>query len=170
MGTWDVSAGRRDVFNGATWLVRRRGADLEPFSNGIMLRSNRSRPCSIRSATIPNESALVGFVSFRRRSRSASVAINCRSHLQAIRAVPGGGGLHRLRASFPALGAMVAFALHGGFGASLLAGLEDVLRHWSLHTHHTRSADHAEQVVRHSLKVVVPIHAVKRSLPSGSTS
>src|SRR5262245_47418282 len=46
--------------------------------------------------------------------------------------VPRGRRLDRLRASLAAAGATVAFALHGGFRACLLAGPEHVPRHRSL--------------------------------------
>ena len=50
----------------------------------------------------------------------------------AVRAVPGSRRLHRLRASFAALGAEVAFAFHGGFRTLLFASPGKVLRHRNL--------------------------------------
>jgi hypothetical protein len=54
--------------------------------------------------------------------------------IQAVPAIPRSGRLDRFRASLAALGAAEAFAFRGGFWASLLAGLEYVLRHWRLYT------------------------------------
>src|SRR5207244_11855494 len=73
-----------------------------------------------------------------------------RFHLQAIRAIPRGGRLHRLRASLATLGAEEAFALHGGFRACLLTAPENVPRHRNLLSHfigmRVRSEEHTSEL------------------------
>jgi hypothetical protein len=59
---------------------------------------------------------------------------------QAVRAVPGGGCLDRLRAFSAAPGTAVAFALDGGFRADLLAGSQSLSCHRNPYRHCTRTA------------------------------
>src|SRR6266446_3937299 len=60
--------------------------------------------------------------------------LRCRCFLmvQAIRAVPRGRSFDGFRASFPACGAAVAFALNRSFRAHLFSGPGKVLRHRNL--------------------------------------
>src|SRR5436190_20637816 len=54
-----------------------------------------------------------------------SLRFGCVLLALAIRAIPGSGSFDGLRASFAALGAAVALALHGGFRADFLSRLVD---------------------------------------------
>src|SRR6266404_14732 len=56
-----------------------------------------------------------------RHGSSLLLRCGCVLLAQAIRAVPGSGSFDGLRASLPALGAAIAFTLHGGFRAILFA-------------------------------------------------
>ena len=89
---------------------------------------------------------------------------------RAADAIPGGGAFDRLRTSLPAHCATISLALHGGLGADLLASPQDILRHFILRYETPARPMRAEQARRYSLKVVVPVHAVKSSPYRGSIS
>ena len=61
------------------------------------------------------------------------------SCFQAVRAVPGGGGLDWFWASPVAAGAPEALAPDGGFRTHFLSGPENALRHRNLRTHFIRT-------------------------------
>lgn len=70
--------------------------------------------------------------------------------VEAVWAVPGSGSPHRSWASFAALGAEEAFALHGRSWASSLASLREVLRHRNLDQSPRRIVEHLDfSRVRH---------------------
>src|ERR1022692_1625035 len=83
----------------------------------------------------------------------------CPTLVQAIPAVPRSGRLDLLRASFATFGAKVAFAFHGSFRASLLAGLENVLRHRNLDVYLTQ---HAPNITEGSAMNLSPVEAINR--------
>jgi hypothetical protein len=110
-----------------------------------------------------------------------------RNLLGAVGAIPRGWRLDGLRTSLPALGAAVAFALHGRLRPCFFASPENVLPHLNLWTHfmarlscpfdeslelckETHSILDRMGFIAHSLKVVIPVHTIKSSRISGSTS